>query len=168
MRTLNFLVPHEVAHVVKMEKSVEAPSIDVSKHEAFDAELVKHYANEVAVDRLALEMARRIYVYGGGLYDEDVRAHISIGAFLAMGNVVRRDFKRGRQFEPPHFARVIAVSRELSKSDAIPIKTKLRLNKLSRAFHKILVGEGYGYSPKDVSSLVADYRRIFRETQLPL
>ncbi len=170
LRSLNFLVHHEVAHAVQNNFSIPGPSIDEEAHDAFDEENVQHHANETMVDKLAFEMAWKIYVHNDGdaLFDEETRAMIAIKAYLTSSTMVERDHHGGREFTPAFFARQAAVARELAKHDAITAKTKNELKALSKTYRSKVISRKLKRSAADTDRLIRAYAKIFRETKLEI
>ena len=61
MDSLNFLVHHEIAHVVQSRQNLLGPRIGT--YEEIGQEDVEHNANEVLVDKIGFALGRQIYVF---------------------------------------------------------------------------------------------------------
>ena len=165
MRTLNFLVHHEMGHSIQRKRKIEHPAI--SLFPSLDQKEAKHHANEILIDKLAFDAARKIYVHGDGdiLFTENAREAIAIDAYLTLGRIVLRNLEAGVHALPDEcLARIIAVLREISKSNSIPAKTKSELSGLADTFMTRIASEKIA----EIDALIAAYRKIFRTTQLEI
>lgn len=160
-RTLNFLVHHEVAHVIQDKLGIERPRIDFGSLNHLDPQAAEHHANEIVIDKLGFDAARKIYVSGDGdlMFDEDMRESVAVHSYAALMGIVLRNLKSGAHaMKGEALARFIAVTREMAGSEAIAPKVKAHLEALADELSNDVTA--------DIRSLIDLYRTIFRETGL--
>lgn len=165
--TLNFLVHHEMAHLIQKHRRIPRPEVDALPYRHFDPKNVRHHANEVLVDAVAFNTARSIYVYPEdeipGI-DKNMREEIAIDAHLALGRIVLRNHDRGiHPMSNELFARMIAVLGEMAGSKVIGDAAKWELNELAKEYHSTLSSGRDDAYLEEVDQLVGEYRNIFRE-----
>lgn len=165
LRSLNFLVHHEIAHLMPGEFS-----LDIVRNYAFPHEDIRAQAEEVAIDGMAFDIGRRIYVHGDGdmLFDEETREAISIRAALALYGLVMELHESGaRAVSNAMAARAMAVMEEMAESGAISSNTRAELRTLGERYrHAVLsdVKASKKYNIENrLASLVKEYRSIFRQ-----
>ena len=169
-RTINFLVHHEVAHIVQKNRKIAEPRINAGAYPLFDAERVAHYANEVLVDRLAHDIARKHYVHGDGdmVFDEGMREAASIRAAVASFRLALRLHRNDdtRRLNPECLARFAAVQSEMGKSQEIGTTLKREIKGLAA---KLMAAAADGMddaAKRELNNLVKAYARIFRDSQM--
>ena len=169
LKVLNFLVHHELAHAVQVQRELEQPEVDLAKYSHLDHKLIAHYANETLMDKMAFEMGTNLYVHGDGdvVFDCEIREIIVIGAMLALAGLFNNDLDEGRRtFDAPQSARHIAILREAAMSRVITRKMQLRVRGQANAFYDRAVGEMGADEMKEFDRLIDEYRRIFRTSSL--
>jgi HEAT repeat protein len=171
MRTLNFLVHHQVAYFVQQQRDIPEPAVDVLSAKYLDYEEAKAQGNKVLLDKLALQMARTIYVHGDGdvLFSEYIRESIAIDAHIALGGVVLRNHQNEtHKITDENLARMIAVMREMAKSDAVAEKTRQKLSHLADEFYDAMDGIEDEDCRREFDTLINAYRKIFKQTKLKI
>lgn len=171
MKTLNYLVHHEIAHLLQRERSIPEPAIDAARFGRFDPERVKLMANEMLIDKLALDMARTLYVGGGGdaLFDEDQREAIAIASSLALFRITfphHDTEEQSSNIQREVSAENVALMLEMAESDAISEKTRKALEALAGQYEI----SAWGGEDKDFilefKDLIFAYRAIYAHTRL--
>jgi HEAT repeat protein len=171
MQALNFLVHHEIAHLLQEERSIPKPAVDEAFFELFDEQRTLTSANETMIDKLALLTARKIYVaaHGDVLFSEDMREAISINAAIILYEGVLRRHRSGeRPMAQEEKARASAVLLEMVRRDAIGKHTKRNIKRLADAFCAIAIT---GYDRRELATfrrLIEVYREIYRSTNVNL
>lgn len=158
-QTLNFLAHHEVAHVIQDRLGIEPPRVDFEALKHLDSGRAAHYANEILIDKLGLEAARKIYVFdeNGPIADAETREAMAVRSLNALMGIIRRHLAADTQaMESEAVARCVAVTREMGLSDIaaeLEAHVKAGKNEAEQA---------------EIQSLIDLYRTVFRETELPL
>ncbi len=170
-RTLNFLVHHEMAHVIYeyQKNRVHEPKVSAPQFRHLDLEKVGHNANEIVIDKIGFDAARKIYVHGDGdvAFDDDTREVVSIAAYRTLAQRVLRYHVDGSNSQSAEvLARMSAVLSELAGSDAISQKVKNELTDLSAKFFSASAAAADATKTAELKTLIALYRKIFRETRL--
>ncbi|MFA5811208.1 MAG: HEAT repeat domain-containing protein [bacterium] len=177
LRALNFVVHHEIAHLVifnsqRFNLPGDNPhsSINADKYPAFTQAEVSGEASEIEIDGMAFDIGRRVYVHGDGdvMFDEQTREVISIRAALAFFVlVIDRHTSGEHHISNEVMARFVAVMGEMSESKAISLKTQEELKELTERYRNtVLAGADAtqrGELVRQFEALVKDYRGIFRE-----
>lgn len=74
VRAMAFLIPHEFGHVLLNKKSkraeVKPPPLDIHLFPSFPGEYIELFAEEIVVDRVALEIAAKLGTYSAGFPEE--------------------------------------------------------------------------------------------------
>lgn len=167
VRVLNFLVHHEVGHLIQEERKIGQPVIGAFS--LLDQKEVEHHANEILIDKLAFEAARKIYVHGDGdiIFSESMREAIAIDAHLTLGRIIIRNLEAGAHTLPDEcVARFIAVLREISKSKAISAQAKGEISGLADTFRARITADQSEEKIAEIDALIKAYREIFRQTRL--
>lgn len=170
-RTLNFLVHHEVAHVIQDKLKIKEPSVDFGDLKRLDPQAAEHHANEILIDKLGFDAARKIYVFGEGdlIFDEEMREAIAIRSHAALMQIVLRNLRSGAHtLGDEAIARFIAVTLEMAASETITQKTKKELETLADELHVRLIAEKDEETVKESQALVEIYRAIFKQASLPI
>jgi HEAT repeat protein len=171
IRILNILVPHEVAHVIQQQRKIKAPKIDLSLFQRIDRKKAEYQANEVLLDKLGFDAARKIYVHGDGdvLFDEGFREAIAIRAYASYLKILLRNFKAGAHaLLDETIARCIAVASEMVGSEEILPKLQRELNSLINELYDLVTSGQDGLKVAEVDLLIGEYREIFRTTTLDI
>ncbi len=169
LRSLNFLVPHAIAHVAQEEWSTPRPAVDTSGFPRFKPERIAEAANEAMLDGMAFRMATEIYVHRDGdtFYEEDVRGSIAIGAVIALHGIVLADHNSGRRPLPEEeVARMMAVERSLAFHDSASKNAKLRLRGLADRFKASIVSKMNNGHRKALERLVRTLQQAFEKAKL--
>jgi hypothetical protein len=167
IRTLNFLVHHEVGHLIQEQKKIDPP--EIRSYPLLDQKNAKHQANEIIVDKLAFEAARKVYVHGDGdvLFDAATREVIAIKAHLTLGKVILRNLEAEKHtLSDECVARLVAVLQEAQKSKEITKKTRSEILKLAKAFRSRLTTGQEEAKTAEIDRLIKEYRKIFRSITL--
>ena len=169
---LNFLVHHEVAHMIQDRFRYRHPIILGYEH--IDQADAEHHANEVLVDALGYDAARKVYVYrhpdmtlleyiNGGGVDLSSEA-IATEAFYALGINVFRNIKEGNHDANDAFiCRLAAVSYEIAMASE---EIKNELLALADSFKRLTIDKKNRDKNEEVERLISEYREIFRQTKL--
>jgi tetratricopeptide (TPR) repeat protein len=167
VRVLNFLVHHEVGHLIQEKREIGHPAIGAFS--LLDQKKYEHHANEVLIDKLGFETARKIYVHGDGdiVFSEDIREAIAIDAYLTLSRIILRNLESGAHtLSDECQARIVAVLREMTKSSNISAKTRSELAGLADVFRsRITLGQSEE-KIAEIDTLIKAYREIFRQTRL--
>jgi hypothetical protein len=165
LRSLGFIVPHEVGHMLQRRRGIDEPGISDSSVGPFERERVLYEANEVLIDGLALSIARRGHLDAlpsGRRAEADreaaaIRAHLEL-ARLALSRHVQGVTPLGVST----FARMIAVMQEMSLQKGIGEETAGGIRKHMHEWQDVIL-KGVGEtSIVAFTKLVVAYRKIFR------
>lgn len=117
LRSLGFIVPHEVGHIVQQRRKIEKPGIYARYFRLLDDE-VRDQANELLIDGLALSIARRghLDILPQGEEAEDAREEEAVRSYVELANLVLSRHAEGiSPLGPPTFARMIAAMHEMAE-----------------------------------------------------
>lgn len=171
MKTLNHLVHHEMAHLFQIEREIPKPRVDTQRFEHIDPKTVKEIANEVLMDRFALDMARTFYVAGGGdaLFDEDQREAIAIGSALSIFRMVETRLEteeNPESIEASAVARDVAVMLSIAESKVINKKTSEELRHLADRIERLSWGDRGKAFIIELHELIKTYEAVFENNTL--
>ncbi|HCU25174.1 MAG TPA: hypothetical protein DF383_09155, partial [Deltaproteobacteria bacterium] len=162
---LNFLVHHEVAHIIQSKRKIREPRLDLRSFQRLNHEQINHNANEVVIDKLGFDAARKIYVHTEGdevSLDESGREAIAVNAYVSLLKIVLRNLESGTHAPSDEvIARQIAVAREMSNRG--------ELQSLADQLYARIAPTGQDPTKtEEIDRLIRTYRFLFKETRLPL
>ncbi len=163
---LNFLVHHEIAHVLQDRLEMLHPAPQTNSFPHFDEAMVVHYANEILLDRFAFWAGRKIYVHEGpegfGENKENAREAASIKAYSILLNLIFRNLDSGVHVLPDEtLARFVAVAEEMSQSRWIDEETRQVLVQGSKSMHALAAQKKSSEVISEMDRLISLYRGIF-------
>jgi len=174
VRSLNFLVHHEIGHIIQKEKRIKPPAFALPELRSFSARKAKRQAKEVLIDKLAFDAARKIYVHNDGdiMLSQGQRESVAINAYLDLAKIVLRNLDSHIHSLPNEcLARIAAVLCEFSESTEIAVKTQKEIASLAKTFRSRIIntlassqGEEAVFAETD--KLIDYYRRIFKAVRL--
>jgi hypothetical protein len=169
VRTLNFLVPHEMGHLVQKSRNIPRPLI--SEYQQLDQEKAQHQANEVLIDKLAFETARDIYVAGEGdaLFDQETREIIAIKACLTLSEIVLRNQLAGvHTIASEFFIRSFAILLQMSKNVTLSGATKKQIGKQLDALKQYFIKDKDEAEREEIKRLIIEYGEIYSKAYLAI
>jgi hypothetical protein len=179
VRALNFLIPHELGHVLLRKQRGERYAVSTIDFDAApfaglaDEGTIQYIADEVRVDRLAFDLGAKVYQHAEGLSTESSLAERAAIGLRDSVIIVLDNWQteRGHEHIWPirvlHAARFEAELRELSGNAEIGGSLPGELRQLAEQVHaRAIKLEDDLQNQARYNDLVEAYRHLFLSTQI--